>query len=399
MIKNNNKVFCMLPWVHVYVESDGTSRPCCIGSYGMPYGPKNLSMRETLNTPMAKLLRKNMINGIESSFCTECYKAEAISPHSLRSFANHRFGSHYDEVMANTDEDGTLHNIKLRYIDIRFSNICNFKCRSCGPLFSSLWAAENKKDNPDIKILQKPRDDDILLQEVLDNVEYIEQIYFAGGEPLITDEHYIILEELIKKQRTDILLRYNSNCSVLNYKDKNLLDLWKHFKEIEFCASIDHYGKRAEYIRNGTDWAIVEKNLLLINSLPNIKFSINTVLSIFNYLTLEEFYSYIIDKNIINRKNLHLGLYRSNFPKYMSAKNLPQHIKDQGRIKNTNFSEHLRINDWTFHYIIDDAIKFVDLDPDNYNWQKDFIDNTTKLDAIRGEDFIETFPELISLFP
>ena len=35
-----------------------------------------------------------------------------------------------------------------------------------------------------------------MLNEVLEQVEHIDLAYFAGGEPLITPEHYVILEEM-----------------------------------------------------------------------------------------------------------------------------------------------------------------------------------------------------------
>jgi MoaA/NifB/PqqE/SkfB family radical SAM enzyme len=394
-----NDVFCMFPWLHVYVESDGETRPCCIGTYGLSYGSvKTQSMTQILNSQVAKKLRLNMINGEKSSICNNCYEAEKVSVHSLRAFANSRFSHHYDDVMANTNLiDGTLSNIKLRYIDIRFSNICNFKCRSCGPLFSSLLSAEAKKKDSTIKIVQKPREDTKLLEEVLEHSEYIDQIYFAGGEPLITDEHYVILESLVKKNQTNILLRYNSNCSVISYKDKDLLDLWRHFKQIEFCASLDHYGEKAEYIRHGTDWGVVENNVLKINKLPNVVFSVNTVMSIFNYLTLYEFYQYLIEKKIIYRNDLHISLYRSLDPKFLCAQNLPLHLKEIGKEKNTRLINYLDNNGHMFSYAVKDAIDFVELTESYNGWKNEFQRNIIEKDSIRNENFLKTFPELESL--
>ena len=76
---------------------------------------------------------------------------------------------------------------------------------------------------------------------------------------LITPEHYVILEEMIRKGRTDTILRYNTNASI-SYKQYDIFDLWKHFDRIELSCSID-YGERAEVMRHGTDWARVEEKL------------------------------------------------------------------------------------------------------------------------------------------
>ena len=40
---------------------------------------------------------------------------------------------------------GRIIKFRMRYFDIRFSNICNFKCRTCGSAFSSQWEARRLK--------------------------------------------------------------------------------------------------------------------------------------------------------------------------------------------------------------------------------------------------------------
>ena len=110
-----------------------------------------------------------------------------------------------------------------------------------------------KNDNPDF------------LKEIIEQVPNFKTAYFAGGEPLITEEHYILLEEMIRTGASNtVSLRYNTNLSNFKFKDKDILSLWKHFKKkIDIYASVDHYGERAEYIRHGTNWATVEENLIL----------------------------------------------------------------------------------------------------------------------------------------
>ena len=111
----------------------------------------------------------------------------------------------------------------------------------------------------------------------------------------ITDEHYVMLEEMIRLGRTDIVLRYNTNASNIKYKKHDILDLWKHFKKIELSCSVDHYGERAEYLRKGTEWGRIESNLLTFRELDYVVFQINTVFSLFNYLTIGSFYDYLMN--------------------------------------------------------------------------------------------------------
>ena len=92
----------------------------------------------------------------------------------------------------------------------------------------------------------------------------IKVFYFAGGEPLMTDKHYEILEHLIETGNTKVTLEYNSNVSRLKYKNKSIIDLWNKFENVTVSASLDSWGSRAEYIREGTDWDKVESNLQTI---------------------------------------------------------------------------------------------------------------------------------------
>jgi hypothetical protein len=97
----------------------------------------------------------------------------------------------------------------------------------------------------------------------------VQEIYFAGGEPLIMDEHYIILEKLIAAGRTDVILRYNTNFSHIQFKKWDLVKLWAPFincaknpkGRVQLFASLDAVGPVAELARHGTVWENVYNNI------------------------------------------------------------------------------------------------------------------------------------------
>ena len=283
---NESKVFCMFPWMHLNVTPKGDIYPCCSNNYSTPYGnTKEITLEKAFNLPEMKELRLNMLNDKPSKICEFCYKHEEAGPHSFRNYSKDHFAKYYDELIPMTQEDGTVDDFKMRYFDIRFSNICNFKCRTCGAEFSSKWAQENRHWDKNHPIIMHADDNKgKLLEEVLTHIDHIDLAYFAGGEPLITEEHYVMLEEMIRRGKTNITLRYNTNASNIKYKNHDVLSLWKHFDKVELSCSIDHYGERAEWIRSGTDWGVVETNLLTFRTLKYVSFQINTVFSIFNYL-------------------------------------------------------------------------------------------------------------------
>jgi organic radical activating enzyme len=395
---NDSKVFCIFPWIHTYIEPSGKALPCCSTDSSIPLGSiKTDSIRGIINNDRYRQLRLNMINDVKSDSCKFCYKTEETNDWSFRDYANSTFKHKFDEVIANTNEDGSINNFKMFYYDIRFSNICNFKCRTCGPGFSSLWGAEQKKFRPETPIVIHADDQSgKLIDEVFEHIDNIEIAYFAGGEPLITDEHYILLEELIKRNKTDIVLRYNTNLSNLKFKSYDLIHLWKQFKKVEVSASIDHYGDRAEYIRHGTNWGTVESNLKLIRSLDFIEYQVNTVMSLFNYVTLSEFYMYMQDKDLF-RPSDKITLFKCMNPAWASAMALPVELKKQGSDKIDTLVNYLEKNRFFSSQQIKNAVGFAESE---HTWdvQKHRLKfEVNQKDKLRDEDFRKTFPELQSI--
>jgi len=396
---NDSKVFCMFPWVHLNVTPKGDIYPCCSNDYTTPFAnTKTTSLEQAFNNEKMKELRLNMLNDKPSKICEFCYKHESAGPYSFRNYSKEQFATRFDEIVPTTLEDGTVENFEMRYFDIRFSNICNFKCRTCGSEFSSQWGAENRRyDKNHPIIIHADNNQGKLLDEVLSHVEHIDLAYFAGGEPLITEEHYIILEEMIRKGRTDTVLRYNTNASNIKYKNHDILSLWKHFKRIELSCSIDHYGERAEWLRHGTDWAKVEENLLIFRNLDYVDFQINTVFSIFNYLTLGDFYNYLKSKNILRNDDWYYSLYLSVYPAHYSAKSMPKDLKNKAKENAIKFCNDNGILYQGVSNLVKDAVNFAD-DADTWADNKEeFFQHTRSIDKHRGEDFFKTFPELVDL--
>ena len=393
---NESKVFCMFPWVHLNVTPKGDIYPCCSNNYTEPFGnTKNTSLKDAFNNPQMKQIRLNMLNDTPSKICEFCYKHEQAGPYSFRNYSKEHFAKHFDEIVPTTKEDGTVDDFKMRYFDIRFSNICNFKCRTCGSEFSSQWGAEMRKHHDkNHPIIIHADEKGNLLREVLDQVEHIDLAYFAGGEPLITDEHYVILEEMIRKGRTDITLRYNTNASNIKYKDYDLLDLCK---KVELSCSLDHYGARAEWLRHGTDWEKVENNLQEFRKLDYVHFQINTVFSIFNYMTIGEFFDYLISKNLVRENDWYNSLYLAVHPSYYSAKSLPVEYKKEAETRANEFISRRQEKYPTVARLVRDAVNFAN---ESNTWQENkdtFFKHTLSIDRIRQESFYQTFPELNKL--
>jgi hypothetical protein len=166
------------------------------------------------------------------------------------------------------------------------------------------------------------------------------------------------------------------------------------------AASIDHFGKRAEYIRNGTEWEQVESNLLKLSRVSNVDLKLNSVISIFNYASFAEFILYLLDKQILSvTPKVELSTYNMVSPEYITAQALPQHIKEQGKIELLNVMSRLSREGFPHHQImmLRKSIEWVE-SAHTWNQYKDqFQKETRELDALRNETFVDIFPELGSL--
>jgi len=403
MLTESN-TFCIYPWIHLHTTPTGTAAPCCIAesvNSGVVGNSREKNLMELVNSFEMSKLRKDMINGVKSEHCLKCYMHEEQGIESARQAANKEYGHHFDRAFAYTDlATGHLNKFEMKYFDVRFSNICNFKCRTCGSSYSSLWEQEDLKNNlPYAKVIPKNNNKQFL-QDVIDQIDYMETAYFAGGEPLITEEHYILLEEMIKRGKTDIVLKYNTNLSNFKYKNKDILGLWKHFKhKISIYASIDHVGPRAEYIRHGTDWGTVETNFLAAKSQPFINLQINTVLSAFNYLSLLEFYESLMYKKMFSSSDFTYSLYPMMTPEHLSAHILPRSFKEKGKDGMDKLLHILKINNIK-QFNIDHIMSSVPWVDSLNSWKTEgekFKSEVARLDKIRGENFTKVFPELAPL--
>jgi len=383
--------FCILPWIHIYANPDGSVLPCCIGEHHQHMGNVRLqTLEEVWNGEKYKTMRKKMLAGEKCSECTACYKSEDAGVVSMRQSNMNRFKQHIP-LADNTNTDGSV-KMTLKYFDVRWSNICNFKCRSCSSTYSSSWATEDNARGYEkrVFIFAGGNNNDELYDQFLPHFADIEEFYFAGGEPLLTDKHYDILEYLISIGKTDVRIQYNTNLSNLKYKEKSVLELWKHFPNIQVYASLDSWGERAEYIREGTDWSVIESNLKLITKqLPHVQLQMSSVISALNVITLPEFLDYIIESKLFNVDTFKPSLYNLINPHFYSFSIINDNLK-------SNIIE--KLSTVTYSPAIDDQIKNVILSLKSSKYNKDlyleFIKVTREFDLLRNRNFENTFPEL-----
>lgn len=341
-LKKNNS-FCLVPWVHLHALPNGNVQPCCIWDYGeYRKEPKKFgnindtdTVLEMLNHESFKQLRKNFLKGEKVAGCSRCYDRErsitSTNEKSMRQWMNDFFRNEKTEkIVLETSEDGTIFETDIQYLDIRFGNICNLKCRMCGHDLSSTWYEELTKIS-ELENWPKPKNKFIHV-DCYDKIEpvlgSVKEIYFAGGEPFLYPEHLKILDKLVEIGNTKCSIKYNTNLTTLQYKGRSLIDVWKNFPYVAVGASIDGMEDTVEYIRTNLNWKSFEQNFDIVKKeAPHVRISPSPTIGILNIEKFAEFEKFCIKKGWYDNRMFSLNYIMT--PLHFNIYYLPKWYKEK----------------------------------------------------------------------
>jgi len=228
----------------------------------------------------------------------------------------------------------------------------------------------------------------------------VKHLYFSGGESLIIDEHWKILDKLIELGRNDkVTLAYNSNFSNLVYKGRHIFDMWDQFnRSVEVHISVDGVGPRGELIRKGFKWdkfiSHAEqfrerfKNKEITHQL-HFDCTVQA-LNIFDVVTLHQ---YLYNSGLI--KNI--DFFFLNFmqtPREMSVWILDKKTKEAAKENIRNHIDNFLIPNGSKRSVVfyESLIKYIDLYQEQH-LIPEFLKSMRKFDKLRNENIVETFPE------
>ena len=273
---------CMAPWTHTYLSPQTERRMCCASrepaqNFEQYIDTKSgtgryipITLEEHWNGEHMKSVRRRMMAGETLPECDVC-NSKLLNTDVYRSYFNCLFEHKYESAMAATQADGTT-TVKPVSWDYRFSNLCNFKCRTCGDMLSSAWESEqrqhemidwsNTKNNwmkPEVRAEISHFQDTQIEAEFSDAVEQhrVEEVYWVGGEPLMYEQHWRYMQRIIELgDGPNVYARYNTNLSRVDYRGVNLYsDILARLRDWQICASLDGTGRTGEYIRTGLDYS------------------------------------------------------------------------------------------------------------------------------------------------
>lgn len=345
----NKDTFCILPFKHLHSTPDGVVRPCCIS--GIPSKNKTLknsTIESAFNTKEFKQLRLDLISGKKNKLCSSCWNIEADNLESSRQLWNKNLG--FDFKM---ETDGYVIP-DFEYIDVRFSNLCNFKCIMCSHELSSAHWTDKQKSKGIPKVLNIKEN---FVDELLPYIKNIKYIYFAGGEPLLTPEHFELLDYFYNNNR-EISLIYNTNLSTLRRPLNDLISMWTQFKDVLVEVSLDGLYDLGESIRVGLNSEKIISNLKTINE-SSIDYRVSYTIGNYNIFHIYEFISELKELGFGNIES-HLNFHNFvHIPAKYSIKYLSSTEKIKARdyiLSNIDTIETSRIKNQLL-----DIIKFLGL--------------------------------------
>lgn len=417
-----SKHFCSAAWMHLHVLNDGGTYPCCMTPMEKENSLGNVndnSLFEIMNSEKAKSMRKGMLKGDPlPPSCTRCVSKENSGMNSMRTGMNDHWYDQIEDLVKNTNEDGSIDELRLLYWDFRFSNYCNLACRTCSPLFSTSWNKDfikifgEKAAPPEHLGLVNLDGAQGFWDNIEETIHTAKEIHFAGGEPLIMPEHWKIIEMLEERNLYNVKLKYSTNATMLENKGRNIVDIWKKFEDVHLSLSIDGTGDLFELVRHNGKWDKTKENLLKIKE-ADIDFWIHPTISLLNIFRIDEMHKDFFDLGLIPIKKKKYEEYdfdpnhyfTSRFhinpvfwPTYYALETLPLDLKQLATDKITKYGKQLEKE----HGVPFSGWKSL-LDIMNKNEGKPelferFIKITKNLDKIRNQNFLNINPEFKPYF-
>jgi len=443
-LNNVSSSFCLAKWLQVTMHlQNGHTHSCHHPqTHKIPLEELRTNPTALHNTEFKKKQRRMMLDGIRPKECQYCWNVEdlggdRISDRYLKS--HDTWALPHLEQIANSDWQ---YNINPRYVEVSFSNVCNFKCSYCSPAFSSKWVEEIAQKGPyptsdrfnnfewlesQSKMPIPHRESNPYVQAFWkwfpDLYKTLEVFRITGGEPLMSKDTFKVLDYINENPNPNLELSINSNTCVPDELIDKYIEKMKRITgegkigRTRLYTSVDTWGVQAEYIRHGLNYYQWYDNVQkILKELPLTKV---TVMCTTNLLSIPNFHHLVDDIYPLkehfysnDRKvpiTLDMAILRH--PVHQSAVILPPEYVDMMKpaldFMLTHAETHSNPYKGFFDFEIEKMKRFIDYVKAGPNQaeginidvsRRDFKKFVDEHDRRRGTNFKKTFPELIDFY-
>jgi MoaA/NifB/PqqE/SkfB family radical SAM enzyme len=381
--------FCIAPFTQITYSPMNTASPCPYLGGTTWTDHEQQGIKHIWNSSEFEGLRDSFKANEKNPICNRCWREEDSGKQSSRKMLLIGSRGKLKENLVDVVNGG--YRGGPRQINLRVSNLCNLRCRTCDSKSSTLFAIEGRhyeiKNNlPPTRYSEYPDTitfNDAQIDSIFEISGHLQRIEFYGGEPLLDKPTLKLLRKLIESGRSRyITLYYNTNGT--NMPTGEHLELWRHFAGLEFNISIDGIGEHFTYIRHPGQWSEV---LATVEYLKNTDFGVPAM--VFTICSVSILNIYYLPEIIAEFQRLELDYFLNMVtgPSYYFAKNLPAPVKEviQQRLSTVNTNSQIA-----------SAIKILGFEQDQQHWAQ-FKFWTREKDEYRKEKFSTVFPEFYNL--
>ncbi len=410
-----SKTFCPLPFMHSHHSVAGKFKPCCNAESpphkGNPYTTKDHSLFSWFDSEPMQQLRKDLLSGVQNPMCSVCWKQEATGGKSYR---------HSSLVKVSQDNDAFkrshLKEPKITFLDLKFSNECNFACRMCDytnshQILKDMVALENSnvelpnhwRRSPTQEKYSDPKTgifSSLTIEDVLKALPTVRILKVTGGEPMISKPFLTLLDHAIEKGYTDqINLYITTNASKFN--DRIMKKILK-FRKVYFTVSCDGYGTTYDYIRYPYTWKMFSKRIVDFleahqNKHDTIRLGFSTVPQIYNIENIHKLTQWIADLDkrygavdgdgqskcfISHHIQTHLWPTTSELQYFNAPVSILKNTHDE--LKKLLEQDTSRDFESFLNSLKHSIDNYSDASPETY---KDIIKTTVDIDKVRNQDY------------
>jgi organic radical activating enzyme len=421
--------FCTAKWLQVTLRlQNGHTHSCHHPqAHKVPLKELKKSPSALHNTEAKKKTRKQMLKGTRPSECSYCWKVEDLPGQHLsdRHYkSGDKWSTPYLEEVASLPWNS---NVNPRYLEVSFSNICNFKCAYCYPDVSSRWMSEVVEHGPypttdffgSLAYLKKqgtmplPEANNPYIkafwQWLPEIISGLHVLRVTGGEPLLAKDSLKLLEFLEQNPAPHLNLSFNSNLGIASDWVSNILQKLKSLnnsgkiQEAQIFTSLDTWGEQAEYIRFGLDLDLWKRNLqLCLAESDSIQI---TIMVTFNILSLDrfgEFLHFVLHCKQQHQGRLGIDISVLHIPEFLSPQILSERQRQKIDSHLTQMKNHSASRvDFGFadHEIaklerLKELLEVPLPAPELKKRRMNFVSFIEEYDRRKKTDFLTTFPQM-----
>ncbi len=384
--------FCVLPFTHLSTRPNGDITPCC-RSRDTLGNIKDMTFEQAWNGERQQQLRKDLLRGVRNKHCFQCWDMEDQGSISMRQSMNktrqHMIPQTCDVQMP----------FVVPVLELKMSNLCNFRCRTCKPELSTTWmkdwsAVKNEYESLGLHNDTKRQtnfDNDQFIQDILRLAPTIEIVEFAGGEPLMDPLHYKVLE-VLEPFASNISVKYSTNLSKVKFGKFDTIESWAKFKAVDLSLSIDGHPELNNYIRTESDTDVLAQNLRDVKRELGSKYEGRAALcySAWNVFGLPESYEYF--ERVLDTP-VHGNIAWD--PIFINPQVLPEELKQKATEKYKKYLNTVKPRgerNKRIHRFINQNMAFMNA-KDQSQYFKQFLRFTQTLDRTRNTNIVDIVPE------